>query len=128
MPVPLSHTLDDPGTIVITAAAPERTSFGCSDDRDLTYFGEAFYRDALPKARSLEEALSLAKAAIAERESSEHITPSEPQAYFGADIDRVMSQHYMDKPACPQNRLLRKSLALSAPGTSERRRVTEGAA
>ena len=27
----------------------DRTSFGCSDDNDLTYFGEAFYRDALPK-------------------------------------------------------------------------------
>lgn len=47
------HTLEDPGTIVITAAAPDKTSFGCSDDRDLTYFGEALYRDALPKAHSL---------------------------------------------------------------------------
>ncbi len=34
--------LRDPQTIVITAAASDRTSFGCSNDRDLTYFGEAF--------------------------------------------------------------------------------------
>lgn len=83
--------LQDPSTIIITAAAADKTSFGCSDDRDLTYFGEAFYRDALPKARSLKEAVALADAAIAEREASEHITPSEPQAFFGEAIDRVLS-------------------------------------
>jgi hypothetical protein len=38
--------LRDAQTIVIAAAAADRTSFGCSNDRDLTYFGEAFYRDA----------------------------------------------------------------------------------
>ena len=43
--------LKNPRTIVITAAAADRTSFGCSNDRDLTYFGEAFFRDALPEAR-----------------------------------------------------------------------------
>jgi hypothetical protein len=32
----------------------ERTAFGCSDDRDLTYFSEAFFRDALPAAADLE--------------------------------------------------------------------------
>jgi len=60
--------LRDPQTIVITAAAADRTSFGCSNDRDLTYFGEAFYRDALPGARSLRDAFDTAKAAIAARE------------------------------------------------------------
>ena len=50
-------SLRDPQTIVITASAADRTSFGCSNDRDLTYFGEAFYRDALPTAHSLREAL-----------------------------------------------------------------------
>jgi hypothetical protein len=97
------HGLEDPGTIIITAAAADKTSFGCSDDRDLTYFGEAFYRDALPKAQSLEEAFSLAKSAIAERETKEQITPSEPQAYFGADLDRMLSTHPMREPEPTQN-------------------------
>jgi Peptidase C13 family len=78
--------LRNPQTIVITAAAADRTSFGCSNDRDLTYFGEAFYRDALPNARSLRDAFDTAKAAIAERESREHVDASKPQAYFGKDI------------------------------------------
>jgi hypothetical protein len=83
-------SLENPDTIVIAAAAADRTSFGCSDDRDLTYFGEAFYRDALPKATSLEDAFARAKAAIAARENQEKEIPSEPQAFFGADIRAVL--------------------------------------
>ena len=79
--------LRDPDTIVITAAAADRTSFGCSSDADLTYFGEAFYRDALPGAHSLREAFDQAKTAIAARELAEGETPSNPQAYFGAAIE-----------------------------------------
>ena len=79
-------SLSDPQTIVITAAAADRTSFGCSNDRELTYFGEAFYRDALPTARSLHDAFEAAKTAIALRERHEHVAPSKPQAYFGRDM------------------------------------------
>jgi hypothetical protein len=87
--------LENPDTVVIAAAAPDRTSFGCSDDRDMTYFGEAFYRDALPHARSLQDAFSAAKAAIADRERQEHETPSQPQAYFGTQISAVLERNPM---------------------------------
>lgn len=90
--------LKDPQTIVITAAAADRTSFGCSNDRDLTYFGEAFYRDALPGARTLRDAFDTAKAAIAERERREHDTPSNPQAYFGADMEAKLKAMYAGEP------------------------------
>jgi hypothetical protein len=83
--------LRDPQTIVITAAAADRTSFGCSNDRDLTYFGEAFYRDALPGARSLRTAFDAAKTAIAARERREHVTPSDPQAYFGPEMEAKLA-------------------------------------
>jgi Peptidase C13 family len=83
--------LRDPQTIVITAAAADRTSFGCSNERDLTYFGEAFYRDALPTARSLRAAFDAAKTAIAARERREHVTPSNPQAYFGAKMEAKLA-------------------------------------
>ena len=63
--------LRDDNTIVIAAAAADRTSFGCSDDRDLTYFGEAFYRDALPTASDLEAAFQKASTEIAARERAE---------------------------------------------------------
>jgi hypothetical protein len=83
--------LRDPQTIVITAAAADRTSFGCSNDRDLTYFGEAFYRDALPGARSLRDAFDTAKAAIAARERREHVDASNPQAYFGKAMEERLA-------------------------------------
>jgi hypothetical protein len=84
-------SLKNPQTIVITAAAADRTSFGCSNDRDLTYFGEAFYRDALPEARSLRDAFERAKSAIAVRERREHVEPSKPQAYFGAELEAKLA-------------------------------------
>ena len=79
--------LKDSHSIIITASAADRTSFGCGTDSDLTYFGEAFYRDALPQAQSLREAFDKAKAAIALRERHEHVDASRPQAYFGAEME-----------------------------------------
>src|ERR1700722_1011791 len=83
--------LRDPQTIVIAASAADRTSFGCSNDRDLTYFGQAFYRDALLTAHSLREAFDTAKSAIAARERREHVDASNPQAYFGAKIEAKLA-------------------------------------
>jgi hypothetical protein len=83
--------LRDPKTIVIAAAAKDRTSFGCSNDRDLTYFGEAFYRDALPEAKSLREAFKAAKTAIAARENREHQIASDPQAFFGTELEAKLA-------------------------------------
>jgi hypothetical protein len=85
------ESLKNPRTIVITAAAADRTSFGCSNDRDLTYFGEAFYRDALPDARSLRDAFEKAKSAIAMRERSERVEASKPQAFFGAEMEAKLA-------------------------------------
>jgi Peptidase C13 family len=87
----LIEPLADPKTIVITAAAADRTSFGCSNDRDLTYFGEAFYRDALPEAHSLREAFDKAKAAIAIREQREKVDASNPQAFFGEQMEAKLA-------------------------------------
>jgi hypothetical protein len=91
--------LKDSNTILITAAAADKTSFGCSDDRDLTYFGEAFYRDALARAKDLQQAFALTRSAIATRELAEHVTASNPQAYFGAQIEQLLSRRPMRPPA-----------------------------
>jgi hypothetical protein len=75
--------LADDHTIVITAAARNRSSFGCSDKRHLTYFGEAFYRDALPGSAQLREAFEAARQEIRWREKDEEVRASKPQAFFG---------------------------------------------
>jgi hypothetical protein len=83
--------LANPRTAVITAAASDRKSFGCDDKRQLTYFGEAFYRDALRDAPSLQAAFEAARAALQAKESRGGITPSLPQASFGAEIERRLT-------------------------------------
>lgn len=84
--------LKDDYSIVLTAAAPNRMSFGCADDRDLTYFGEAFFRDALPEATSLREAFTQARKDIDAREIREGVEPSDPQAFFGPEMEAHIGQ------------------------------------
>jgi hypothetical protein len=75
--------LADDHTIILTAASKRRTSFGCSDTSELTYFGEAFYRDALPASTQLRAAFETARQEIRKREKEEEVKPSQPQGYFG---------------------------------------------
>ena len=79
-------------TMILTAADSQHTSFGCADDRDLTYFGEAFLQDALPKAASLAAAFQSAREAIAEREKKENLTPSNPQMWVGASMKKKLAE------------------------------------
>jgi hypothetical protein len=49
-----ARALADPRTLVITAAAPDRPSFGCEDGATWTYFGDAFFNQALRGSLTLE--------------------------------------------------------------------------
>ncbi|HET9865389.1 MAG TPA: C13 family peptidase [Steroidobacteraceae bacterium] len=87
--------LADERTIVITAASKSRPSFGCGVQRDLTYFGEAFWRDALPRARSMRAALQAARREITIRERAEHTRPSHPQGWFGRQMEAKLAEMEM---------------------------------
>ncbi len=79
--------LKDEHTLVITAAAPDRRSFGCSDQADFTYFGKAYFDEALRQTRSFTEAFDIARVRIAERERAENSTPpSEPRMFLGEGL------------------------------------------
>jgi hypothetical protein len=75
--------LESDTTLIITAADAQHSSFGCDDSRDLTWFGEAFLRDSLPKAPSFEAAFHNATALIEQRETAEHQIHSNPQLFMG---------------------------------------------
>lgn len=60
--------LKDEGTLVITAARKDRASFGCSDENDFTYFGRAFFKEALPQSQSFQQAFEKASALVREWE------------------------------------------------------------
>jgi hypothetical protein len=94
-------SLEDDLTIIITAAARNRSSFGCSDKRHLTYFGEAFYRDALPGATQLREAYETARVEIRKREKDEEVRASNPQGSFGPLMEeklRALPQVILTRP------------------------------
>lgn len=84
-------------TAIFTAAAADRASFGCSDDRDVTEFGRAFIQDALPRSASLVAAFRQARAALAAEERQRNVAESLPQASIGAAMsahwDRVEAEH-----------------------------------
>ena len=78
--------LADKKTLVITAAAADRNSFGCNDTNTLTDFGRAYFDEALRETRSLTEAFERAKTIIAGREAASGITPSQPQIAGGESL------------------------------------------
>lgn len=84
--------LKDANTIVITAADDSNTSFGCEHGRDWTYFGEAFFREALAGTRSFIEAFETARRSIAQREAREGLAPSSPQIHVGPAIREKLAQ------------------------------------
>lgn len=76
-------------TIVIAAARADRTSFGCSDDRQLTYFGEALLTRKLAQGASLADSFDDARRAVTKWEREIDARHSEPQAFVGRNmVDR----------------------------------------
>lgn len=82
--------LRDDNTLIITAAATDRSSFGCEAGRDFTYFGQAFFRDALMRTRSFVEAFHLAADIVARQEAAERLVPSAPQISVGRSIAALL--------------------------------------
>ncbi len=81
--------LADDNTIVITAAAKDRTSFGCDDSRRLTVFGEAFLGSLAAKDVSLHDAFEDARRRISAEERKDGVTPSLPQAFVGRNMEAL---------------------------------------
>lgn len=78
--------LRDDNTLIITAAHADKTSFGCSNENEFTYFGRAYFDQALRGTFSFIDAFEKASYIIAERERAELLTPSEPQIDIGKAI------------------------------------------
>lgn len=77
---------------IVTAADAGHSSFGCEDDRELTWFGEAFLKDSLPRSASLPEAFQKAAGLIARREDVGHQIHSNPQLYLGPLMQKKLTE------------------------------------
>ena len=73
--------LKDDYTLIMTAADATHTSFGCGNQFEYTYFGEALFKEELSRSYSFVRAFENARRSIAAREAAEQLTPSNPQMH-----------------------------------------------
>ena len=88
--------LKSPDNIVITASARDRASFGCGAQEDWTYFGQAYFADALRQTTNFVTAFDAAARAIKTREAREGKEPSQPQIWIG---ERIAAHLHYARPA-----------------------------
>jgi len=80
--------LKNPDTLIITAAAKNKTSFGCGAQSEFTDFGTAYFKYALKQENDFIDAFQLAKNWIEKKEKSEQREPSLPQFFLGVNIEK----------------------------------------
>jgi hypothetical protein len=81
--IPLLANAD---TLVITAADADHMSFGCQDGAQWTYFGDAFFNNAMRRTANLRDAFDLARTLVRERELRNGFDPSNPQMAGGENF------------------------------------------
>lgn len=77
-------------TIVITAASADRSSFGCTDRAEWTWFGEAYFVKALPAVKRFVQAFESARTIVADMEARENFQPSNPQISVGPHVAELV--------------------------------------
>ena len=85
--------LKDSHTLIMTASAANRTSFGCGSESEATYFGDALFQHALRFDDSFVTAFGKARERIADRERADGVSPpSDPQIYVGEAMAAKLPQ------------------------------------
>jgi hypothetical protein len=84
--------LKDDGSMVITAARADRSSFGCGTDSDITDFGRAFFVEGLNHNDSFTAAFDTAKALVDQWETRDHEKHSYPQISTNPAIENVLRE------------------------------------
>ena len=84
--------LQDDNTLIITASAADRASFGCSNEADYTYFGRAFFDQAMREQTSVSAAFEQTKGTVAQWEKAQGFEASEPQWSIGKNMEFMLPQ------------------------------------
>lgn len=111
--------LQSPTTLVITASAKDRASFGCSNEADYTYFGQAFFAESLRRTTHLADAFNEAKLSIAKHEADMGFEPSNPQFVIGSLMQNALpafEKALMPQPEnVPNTTTIKKPIKKDAP-------------
>ena len=84
--------LQSPETLIITASAADKTSFGCNSEADYTYFGRAFFDMAMREQSSIKQAFDQARQTVTKWETAQGFEPSEPQWSIGRNMELMLPQ------------------------------------
>ncbi len=82
--------LASPTTVIITASAADKMSFGCTNTAEMTYFGQAFFAESLRENSSFTAAFKDATYRVQERELYMGFEPSEPQMVIGSLMETAL--------------------------------------
>lgn len=91
--------LQNDNTIVMTAADANHTSFGCAPENDWTYFGDAFFHQALEPGTNFQNAFDHARILIRGWELMDRAPPSNPQGSFGPAVVAKLAPLLAPPPA-----------------------------
>jgi hypothetical protein len=83
--------LKDDRTLIMTASAADRESFGCSNESDFTWFGKAYFQIALRETFSFTDAFDRAQRTVRQWEKEGGEAPSEPQMHLGKEMGRRLA-------------------------------------
>ena len=86
-----------PDRMIVTAAAADRTSFGCASENLWTEFGRAYFDMALRDTGDFRLAFDTAKEAIVRREKDKGLTPSNPQIAIGTKMGAFLDRFHPDQ-------------------------------
>src|SRR5256712_6215823 len=81
--------LKDDSTLVIAASAGDKSSFGCSNEAALTYFGKAYFDEALRRTDSSSDAFQMARTTLPARKRKATFSTSDPLMALGKGDDRA---------------------------------------
>ena len=82
--------LKDEHTLIMTSASKDHVSFGCSDEAEFTYFGEALLKDSIPTTTSFAAAFNKARELVSAREDKEKYDHSDPQLWTSPAIEKQL--------------------------------------
>ncbi len=82
--------LASPTTVIITASAADRASFGCTNSAEMTYFGQAFFAESLRENTSFAAAFKDASIRVTERERLMGFESSMPQMVIGSLMETAL--------------------------------------
>lgn len=77
--------LKDEASIIVTAAAADRSSFGCQAGNDWTFFGDALINHAFRQPLPLEVQVRRAMILVSAAEDRDKLEPSNPQLSVGSE-------------------------------------------